>query len=95
MSVRSRPRLSFLPWVEGVARQIGDPVQRLRFLRVAVPCVPAESPAQRRLRALMLPSAIAAIFFLILAIAAASLSFVKIRTTPAARSVKPSSVSPR
>ena len=78
MSVSSRPRLSFLPWVEGVARQIGDPVQRLRFLRVAAPCVPAPSPAHR-LRALMFPSAIAAIVFLILAVAAASLSFVKAR----------------
>lgn len=36
----------FLPWVNGVAEHIGDPVARLRFLRVAVPC------AQRRPRTL-------------------------------------------
>jgi hypothetical protein len=29
---------SFLPWVEGVAVHLGDPVDRLRFLNVATPC---------------------------------------------------------
>jgi hypothetical protein len=39
MSGKSWGRDSFLPWVEGVALHIGDPVERLRFLRAAVPSV--------------------------------------------------------
>jgi hypothetical protein len=31
--------VTFLTWVEGVAGHIGDPVARLRFLRVAAPVV--------------------------------------------------------
>jgi hypothetical protein len=88
----SRPRLSFLPWVEGVARQIGDPVQRLRFLRVAAPCVPRISPSQRRLRAMILPSAIAALLFFLIAATALSLSLIKGSAQP---THPPKSSSPR
>jgi hypothetical protein len=41
---------SFLPWVNGVAEHIGDPVARLRFLRLAVPCARPQPRALSRLR---------------------------------------------
>jgi hypothetical protein len=41
---------SFLPWVNGVAEHIGDPVARLRFLRVAVPCAQPSPTTLSRLR---------------------------------------------
>ena len=77
MNGSSRPPVSFMPWVEGVARQIGDPVQRLRFLRVAAPCVPPRTRAGRRLRVLMYSSAAATALFLIVALIAISLSLIK------------------
>jgi hypothetical protein len=41
---------SFLPWVNAVAEHIGDPVARLRFLRVAVPCAQPRPGRFSRLR---------------------------------------------
>jgi len=93
MSGRLRLPVSFVPWVEGVARQIGDPVDRLRFLRVAGPCVPPRSSAARRLRAVMFSSAIAAVFFLILAAAAVALSFVGGHAAPPTQPAR-TSISP-
>jgi hypothetical protein len=54
MRVGNRGAESFLPWVNGVAAHIGDPVARLRFLRVAVPCAQPRPRPLSRLRRLML-----------------------------------------
>lgn len=51
--MRTRPWRpdAFRPWVESVAVHIGDPVARLRFLRVAAPVVPGRpEPHRARLR---------------------------------------------
>jgi hypothetical protein len=46
----------FIPWMEGVARHIEDPVARLRFLRIAAPFVGSGSagPGRRRIPLLLL-----------------------------------------
>jgi len=73
---------SFRTWVEAVARHIGDPVARLRFLRVAAPAVPAvPTPSRSRRRRILLaflalPVAIMALLFLVFA--AARARFVKL-----------------
>src|SRR5579863_10626825 len=69
---------SFLPWVEGVAGHIDDPVVRLRFLRVATPCARPGSPARRRRRAFRLLSELALVLFLILAFAMGWMQFGKL-----------------
>jgi hypothetical protein len=68
---------SFVPWVEGVALHIGDPVARLRFLKVATPCVPSGAVARSRPRAAKLLVELAVVVALILAFAMTFVWFVK------------------
>lgn len=75
MRTGSPRHVFFETWVEGVAQHIHDPVQRLRFVRIAVPCQPPAPPVPRRVRAMMFPSAIAVVLFLLLASATAYLAF--------------------
>jgi hypothetical protein len=65
----------FENWVEGVARHIPDPVQRLRFVRVASPSRPLAPPIPKRVRAVLFPKAIAVLLFLLLVSATAYLRF--------------------
>jgi hypothetical protein len=60
----------FVPWMEGVARHIQDPVARLRFLRVAAPCVQPGSAKPGRRPSLLLLLSLAAIACLITALIA-------------------------
>ncbi|HEY3825892.1 MAG TPA: hypothetical protein VGL82_15110 [Bryobacteraceae bacterium] len=68
---------SFVPWVEGVALHIGDPVARLRFLKVATPCVPSGAVAPSRPRAAKLLVELAVVVALILAFVMTFVWFVK------------------
>lgn len=76
MSIRPPGKESLLPWVEGVARHIGDPVARLRFLRAAAPHARPGTPATRR-RTFMLLLELTLVVFLILAFTMAWVRFVK------------------
>lgn len=60
----------FVPWMEGVARHIQDPVARLRFLRVAAPCVGSRSAKSGHRTILLLLLSLAALAVLIIAFAA-------------------------
>jgi hypothetical protein len=73
----------FLPWVNGVAEHIGDPVARLRFLRVAVPCAQPHPTTLSRLRRFIpvLEFVVAALLFP--AVAAVYMKFVKTSGPPA------------
>jgi hypothetical protein len=62
-------------WVEGVARHINDPVQRLRFVRVASPSRVLAPPIPKPMRAVLFPKAIALLLFLLLASATAYLAY--------------------
>jgi hypothetical protein len=74
---------SFLPWVEGVALHIGDPVARLRFLKVATPCVNSSSPpVPSRPRAAKLLVELAVAIFLILAFTMTFVWFVRVPAGP-------------
>jgi hypothetical protein len=77
MSVKPWGPESFLPWVEGVALHIGDPVARLRFLKVATPCIHARSPVPPRSRTAKLLVELAVAVLLILAFALTFVWFVK------------------
>src|SRR5579872_6078780 len=68
---------SFVPWVEGVATHIGDPVARLRFLKVATPCVPTGAVAPSRPRTAKLLVELAVVVALILAFTMTFVWFVK------------------
>ncbi|HEX4137852.1 MAG TPA: hypothetical protein VHY84_24795 [Bryobacteraceae bacterium] len=68
---------SFVPWVEGVALHIGDPVARLRFLKVATPCVPSSAVAPSRPRAAKLLVELAVVVALILGFTMTFVWFVK------------------
>ncbi len=67
MSGKAWGRDSFLPWVERVAVHIGDPVERLRFLRAAAPCVEPGAPPLPPARAFMPLVDLAVVVILILA----------------------------
>ena len=61
----------FIPWMEGVARHIEDPVARLRFLRIAAPFVgssPAASGRRRIPLLLLLLSAIVGVIALVVTV---------------------------
>jgi hypothetical protein len=62
-------------WLQGVARHINDPVQRLRFVRVAAPSKPATPPRPSRVRAMMFPSVVVVLLSLLLVSATAYLSY--------------------
>jgi|SRR5579863_10278911 len=68
---------SFLPWVNGVAEHIGDPVARLRFLRVAAPCAPPRPRTLSRLRKFIPLLKLVLAALLIPAFAAVYVKFVK------------------
>jgi len=90
MSIRAWRQDSFRPWVESVAVHIGDPVARLRFLRVAAPEVPTvPNPYRSRLRWRVLVSfllsflAVSVVLaFLLLMYAAARARFVDMPSAP-------------
>lgn len=67
----------FETWVDGVARHIPDPVQRLRFVRVAGPCKTAAPPVIARRRVIVFP-AVRVVVFLMLASVAAWVALYKI-----------------
>jgi hypothetical protein len=66
----SERREIFMPWMEGVARNIQDPVARLRFLRIAAPFVGSESARGRRRAIPLLLLSLAAIVCVIVVFAA-------------------------
>jgi hypothetical protein len=84
MSNRAGRGEFFFPWMEGVARHIQDPVARLRFLRVAAPCVQSGSarPAQRPILILLL--SLAAIACLIIVLVVGSGRFATVPAGPKA-----------
>jgi len=73
MRTGSSRQAFFDTWVDGVARNLHDPVERLRFVRVAVPCKPLAPRMPKSARAI--PSAVAVLLFLLLAAATAYLAF--------------------
>jgi hypothetical protein len=75
---------SFVPWVEGVALHIGDPVARLRFLKVATPCVPSGAVAPSRPRAAKLLVELAVVVALIMGFTMIFVWFVKAPANSAA-----------
>jgi len=77
MNMVSSRHVYFGSWVEGVARHINDPVQRLRFVRVAAPCGdPAPPPTlMKRMRAMLFPAAITALILFFLGVAALCFHF--------------------
>jgi hypothetical protein len=77
---------SFIPWVEGVALHIGDPVARLRFLKVATPCVPSGAVTPSRPRTAKLLVELAVVIALILGFTMTFVWFVK---TPAKHAAGP------
>jgi hypothetical protein len=83
MRTKNRGADSFLPWVNGVAEHIGDPVARLQFLRVTVPCAQPSPRTLSRLRKFIpvLEFVVAALLFP--AFAAVYMKFVKISGPPA------------
>jgi len=89
MSMRSWGPGSFLPWVEGVALHIGDPVARLRFLKVAAPCVHTGAPVPRRSRIFKFLVELAVAVILILAFTMAFVWFVKAPIGPGAAGMAP------
>jgi len=85
MSAKDWGRDSFLPWVEGVALHIGDPVARLRFLRAAAPSVePDASPLPHvpRVRAFRPLVDLAVVVILILAFTMVAVRSVKAPKAP-------------
>lgn len=77
MNKRSWGPGSFLPWVEGVALHIVDPVARLRFLKSAAPCVQSPAPVPRRSRIFKFVLELAVAVILILAFTMIFVWFVK------------------
>jgi hypothetical protein len=75
---------TFLKWVEGVALHIGDPVARLRFLRIAAPCAETAAPPLPCRRTHMPLVDLALVVFLILSFTMVGVSFVKVPRAPAA-----------
>jgi hypothetical protein len=83
MRIRAWRPESFRPWVESVALHIGDPVARLRFLRVAAPVVPDPSRSRRDWTILLPFLALAAVLTLVfLMYAAAHPRFVELPSAP-------------
>jgi hypothetical protein len=93
MRTGSSREIFFEAWVDGVARHIHDPVQRLRFVRVAGPCGPHTPPIPKRVRALLFPDAIAVLLFLLLVSATAYLGFHE-NSRPPERSSSPFTTHP-
>lgn len=89
MSMRSWGPGSFLPWVEGVAMHIGDPVARLRFLKVAAPCAQSGAPIPRRSRIFKFLLELAVAVILILAFTMTFVWFVKVPIGPDAQGMAP------
>ncbi len=87
MGGKSWGRDSFLPWVERVALHIGDPVERLRFLRAAAPSVDPEPgapalPHVPHARAFMPLVDLAVVVILILAFTVVAVRFVRAPKAP-------------
>jgi hypothetical protein len=85
---------SFLPWVNGVAEHIGDPVARLRFLRVAVPCAQLRPRRLSRLRRFMPLLELLVAALLIPAFTAVYVKFVKMPVTAVHRQAVRKALSP-
>ena len=61
MTIRQPEQAAGQPWVDAVARHIGDPVTRLRFLKATLPALERVRRRRRLLRLLAPAIALAAI----------------------------------